>query len=467
MKTETSDKLDQLCRLSFTVGCDRDQMARFLYAGYVPQPKQLEFHAAARSADYPDGPSYIGYGGTRGQAKSHAILAQAAVDDMQRLDGLKFLYLRKIQKKASESFDDLRRKVLRGVDHKYTSGVLRLPNDSFMIMGGFRSESEIDSYLGLEYDGIIIEDATTLTETKHNAIMGALRSARTDWRPRVYESANPGGVGHQWFRKLYLHQNGLATVFIHTTMGDNKFINPEYETYLNSLKGWLRRAWRDGDFDISAGQFFDNWDEDKHVVPWHAPDIGMYFWLAMDWGYQHWCIIHLLAKTFDGNILVVDEHAERRWQVPQHSAAIHEMLRRNGLLKTHVRQLVCGHDAFASKDDSGVSIVQKFERDGWRFERANVDRINGAAEMLHLLGGSDANLPQKLFVSDRCHRLIECMPLMEHDPHRPEDVLKIDCDDDTGEGGDDAYDCCRYGVMAMSGGSQLRTGPNPTAGYRG
>ena len=35
---------------------------------------------------------------------------------------------------------------------------------------------------------------------------------------------------------------------------------------------------------------------------------------------------------------------------------------------------------------------------------------------------------------------------MEHDPHRPEDVLKIDTDDE-GNGGDDYYDGFGYGLM--------------------
>lgn len=35
---------------------------------------------------------------------------------------------------------------------------------------------------------------------------------------------------------------------------------------------------------------------------------------------------------------------------------------------------------------------------------------------------------------------------MQHDPHRPEDVLKVDVDED-GNGGDDPYDTVRYGLM--------------------
>jgi hypothetical protein len=43
----------------------------------------------------------------------------------------------------------------------------------------------------------------------------------------------------------------------------------------------------------------------------------------------------------------------------------------------------------------------------------------------------------------RCGRLIETLPALQHDPNRPEDVLKVDCDED-GTGGDDCADCLRY-----------------------
>jgi hypothetical protein len=43
----------------------------------------------------------------------------------------------------------------------------------------------------------------------------------------------------------------------------------------------------------------------------------------------------------------------------------------------------------------------------------------------------------------RCRRLIETLPALQHDPNRPEDVLKVDADED-GVGGDDCADCLRY-----------------------
>jgi hypothetical protein len=74
---------------------------------------------------------------------------------------------------------------------------------------------------------------------------------------------------------------------------------------------------------------------------------------------------------------------------------------------------------------------------------ANSDRINGWAEILGRLGDPSARIHPRLFIHSRCARLIECLPNLQHDPNRPEDVLKVDPDDD-GQGGDDPADALRY-----------------------
>jgi hypothetical protein len=55
----------------------------------------------------------------------------------------------------------------------------------------------------------------------------------------------------------------------------------------------------------------------------------------------------------------------------------------------------------------------------------------------------------RLFIHERCARLVECLPTLQHGPNRPEDVLKVDSDED-GNGGDDAADCMRYLVATKS-----------------
>ena len=43
----------------------------------------------------------------------------------------------------------------------------------------------------------------------------------------------------------------------------------------------------------------------------------------------------------------------------------------------------------------------------------------------------------------------ECLPLLQHGPNRPEDVLKVNADEDD-VGGDDAADCFRYLVATKA-----------------
>jgi hypothetical protein len=185
MQITARNELELCLTVAARVGCEPEQMARFIHAGYVPLARSLEFHAAAIEP----GVELVGYGGSRGEAKSHAIIAQAGIDDCQKFDGMKWLYLRKIQKSAGEQFEDLMSKVLGNVPHKYTRGILRFSNGSRFIIGGYRSENDIDAYIGVEYDGIILEDATTLTKSKFDRIRGSLRTSKEGWRPKLYASA--------------------------------------------------------------------------------------------------------------------------------------------------------------------------------------------------------------------------------------------------------------------------------------
>ena len=74
---------------------------------------------------------------------------------------------------------------------------------------------------------------------------------------------------------------------------------------------------------------------------------------------------------------------------------------------------------------------------------ANTDRVNGWAEILHRFGDPANGVKPRLFIHERCGRLIETLPMLQHDPNRPEDVLKVDAAEE-GVGGDDPADCLRY-----------------------
>ena len=430
----------------------------------------MEFHAACREADHI--PLSIGFGGARGGAKTHAVFAQVALDDCQRANGLKCLFLRKVAKSAKESMQDLRRKVLHSCKNNFRTqdGILEFPNSSHIICGHFNYEKDIDAYLGLEYDLIAIEEATQLTEAKRKDIKTCLRTSRTDWRPRDYNTSNPGGVGHEWFRKVFIipYRKGeqKITRFIPSTVYDNKMVDTDYRSKLEELTGWKREAWLKGDWDILAGQFFGNFQYETHVIQPFAIPIDWPIWAALDYGYNHPTVVYLFTMA-DGIIYIIGEYWQRH-RLPSSNAEgiaklcaeiqlVHPTREIVPLSIDKLKPFVAGSDVFAQRGhEGGKTIAQQYEEAGIKLSPANTDRINGASQLLNLLGDQEAGIPPKMQIFSTCERLIEQVPAMQHDPHRPEDVLKIDIDED-GSGGDDCYDTVRYGVMVKYKGQKLQT----------
>lgn len=462
--------------LAKDVGCSRDQIERFRQYGYCAQYKQLLFHSECRRCDDPEGPTEVGFGGARGPGKSHALIAQMLLDDCTRRDNLRCLLLRRVGKAVRESFEHLRLKVLPHLLHKYvrSDGVITLENGSRAVLGHFLNERDIDAYLGLEYDVIGVEEATTITIGKYKGIRTCCRTSRDDWRARMYSNANPGGIGHAYYKKRFRPNFKGARIgneprFVHATVEDNSFLGPDYRKILDELTGWKKRAWRYGDWDISAGQFFTTFQRDVHVVK--AFDIPEWWnvWIAMDYGYAptHWNIIYVLCEDPQGNIYVVDEIAHRKTLVPIIARDLEGALRRRKLLNSSqvIERFVVGGDAFQRRGSSGKSIADQWSVAGWTLEPANMDRIDGASEVLRRLGDARAGYTPQLYIFENCALLIECLPTMEHDPRRPDDVLKVSSNED-GVGGDDPYDALRYGIMVKAQVPVLESAVSPVPDWR-
>lgn len=446
-------------------GCPPDQFRNYLAARLVLQARQLAAAAAARLCDRPcehgpdepcnDGcaPTKVGYGGARGGGKSHWGLAQVFCDDCARLPGLKFLYLRKVGKAGKEAIEDLRRDVLHSTPHDYRQqqGVLiRRDNGSRVVLGHFQSEKDIDNYLGLQYDGALIEEATQLTLRKVKDIETCVRTTKAGWRPRTYYTTNPGNIGHGWFKALFIapfrDRKETVTRFVPATVYDNSFVNPIARRSLESLTGWKRRAWLLGDWDISAGQFFTAFRRDTHVIEPFPIPADWRVWGSLDYGVSHYTAVHIFTQAGDGQVYVIGEHGERGWIVERHCNAVKALLGRLGIPLSRVQGFYAGSDCFSKRHTTGT-IAADYRSLGLLLRPANDDRINGAAEMMRRLGDVEAGIEPSLYIFNTCARLAENLPAMTHDPDRPEDVLKVDCDDD-GQGGDDWYDSARYGVMA-------------------
>jgi hypothetical protein len=113
------------------------------------------------------------------------------------------------------------------------------------------------------------------------------------------------------------------------------------------------------------------------------------------------------------------------------------------LALSNLNRIVAGTDVFSRQSD-GRTIAQQYSECDISLRQANMDRVNGWTEVLRGLGDPGAGIRPTLFIHQRCTRLIETLAQLQHDPTRPEDVLKVDADGD-GAGGDDAADALLAG----------------------
>jgi hypothetical protein len=322
-----------------------------------------------------------------------------------------------------EHFEDLRTKLFPHLDHEFTAyrGVLTFANGSRIIAGHFQAEKDIDGIIGTEYDVIGIEEATTLSAKKLDQIAGSCRSSKvladgTPWRPRIYSTTNPGGVGHAWYKARFVtpFMNGAEndTRFVPARVTDNKYNNPEYRKVLEQQTGWQREAWLNGNWDLMAGQFFTTFRREVHVLADFDHTRAREWFAAMDYGFAHYTVILLGCTDGDGNVFIVDEHAERMWLPQRHVSAMRVMLSRYNLIIDELKRCVAGADVFSRQFD-GTTIAQQYARAGLRLSQANMDRINGWAEVRDRLGEPDKGRAPKLFIHKRCARLVETLPMID------------------------------------------------------
>lgn len=466
MLTVTADPvlLDRFVAAGAVAGCPPDQVERFASAGYVAQPKQFSFHAAARACDLSGGPVEVHIGGTRASAKTHAIFAQVAIDDCQRLDGLKFLFLRNIKKAAAESFEDLASKILRLVPHEFSREAIRFSNGSRIVIGGFKDESDIDKYIGVEYDGIVAEEFSLVSGSKQDMIRGSLRTSRTDWRPRLYASWNPGGIGYADIKRRVVlpWRSGAETKtrFIYASHTDNAFINPEYREYLDGLQGYLRKVWRDGDLDVTGGLAFPAFNRDLHVIPAQEIQDNWPRWRAVDYGYSpdpfscHWYArdltsgrIHVYREAYDW--MLTDEQQARK-------------IKAMTLPGETIVATYAGADMFATKTVEGkVSTNAKaYASQGVVLTRADIDRIQGKRKIERLLAPLLDGKPG-IVIHDCCPKMIDQL----------ETLVTKEGKEDIADGQEDhAYDDLRYGLTNYESYSQTpeqqQTDPAVTEAYK-
>jgi len=336
--------------------------------------------------------------------------------------------------------------------------LLSLPNGSTLEFCHCENEKDVDLYQGREFEDLFIEEAGQWTESMFRTLLGSNRSSKPGFKARCALTGNPGGVGHQWLKRLFVdkrYKSGERPsdyAFIQAFVRDNKALvenDPDYIAKLQSEPNEaLRRAYLDGDWDIFAGQFFGEIRREVHFIkPFPIPPHWNRFG-AYDFGFNHPAAFGWFATDEDGNVYLYRELVKPGLRIDQFAK---ELLKYDDTKELY--PIVAGHDCWAKKnvinESSPPTIAEEFAKYEIYLKRATIDRIQGADQVRRYLAweGRPNNRP-RFYIFDTCPITFECITRMIVDPDNLEDVLKIDASEGDVMSGDDPYDMVRYGLMS-------------------
>lgn len=346
---------------------------------------------------------------------------------------------------------------------------LMLPNGSSQKFAYCQFEKDLAKHQGQEYNDLAIEEAGEWPESMYSTLKGSNRSSVPGIKPRILLSGNPGGIGHGWLKRLFVDKKyrGLERAsdyaFVQAKVEDNPSLwdnDPDYVRKLDSNPNQaLRKAYRDGDWNVFAGQFFQETSYEKHLIkpftiPPHWNRFGSY-----DYGFNHPASFGYFANDEDGNTYLYRRVSKAKTRVDQF---IKELKRHEDT--KNLSPVVAGHDCWTQRnvlrdEPAPPTIAEQFskydESDPLDYpihlRRAVIDRIQGANQLRSYLAWE--NTPRLLprfyiFDTPECRPVFDCIARMIHDPDRPEDVLKVNATEGDPESGDDDYDMARMGLMS-------------------
>jgi phage terminase large subunit len=405
----------------------------------VPNPRQILFFLSQKKQ--------ILYGGAKGGGKSWAMRRKFVLLACKYKD-LKLLLLRRTLPELRENHIIPLRAELEGYA-KYNDDekAFTFPSGSRIKLGYCDSDADVLQYQGQEYDVVGFEEAGLFTEYMLTEIGLCARNARPDFTPRIYYTANPGGPGHAYLKRIFVDRNFTEDEvpddyeFIPAKVTDNVVLmknSPEYLQKLNALPEDRRRALRDGDWDVFEGQYFPEFRRELHVI---EPFLIPREWnkcLTIDYGFDmlaaYWIatdirgVAYVYREVYQSDLL--PSGAAEKMKAAMRFNSIGAPYK-EGEPPEYLYQQMAPPDLFArTKSDTGESVVEMLNNRGWNFSKSKNDRVQGwysVKEWLmprpvrDLSTGEEKRLPG-MFIFSTCKNLIRCLPLLQHDPKDPNDV---------------------------------------------
>ncbi len=381
-----------------------------------PNPRQREFFLARER--------YVAYGGARGGGKSWALRRKAALM-CAKYPGIRVLIIRRSYPELRENHVlPLRAEIGAIASWRESDKSFEFPNSSRIRLGYCDAEADVSRYQGAEFDVLCIDEATQLTEYQFSALAASVRGVNA-FPKRVYLTCNPGGVGHEWVKRLFIDRDFRLGEdpdqyrFIPARVEDNTALalkNPEYLRMLEALPDGLRQAWREGDWNVLSGRYFTEFDPCVHVVPQFDPPPGWRRYVTMDYGLDM-LAAYLIVLSPDGGIYVTKE-------IYRSDVIVSEAARMVGSLCQKPYAFLAPRDLWARQRESGRTTAEIFAENGIALTPVGGGRVDGwlaLKEAMKVSVGLSGERSSALRIFPSCQNLIRTLPLLRHDEHDPND----------------------------------------------
>jgi|TARA_R110000765_G_scaffold204659_1_gene309562 hypothetical protein len=414
------------------------------YVAFMPnEGPQTDFLAAPEKD--------VLYGGAAGGGKSFAML----IDPLRscHFKEHRALILRKSMPELRELIDKSRElypRAFPGCKFREVEKLWNFPSGAKVEFGFLERDADVYRYQGQAYSWIGFDEITHLpTEFGWNYLASRLRTTNSEIKTYLRCTANPGGVGAQWVKKRYVNpeepnksfrgEDGLTRKFIPARLQDNPYLakDGDYEKMLLSLPPVQRKQLLEGNWDISEGAAFPEFDIKTHVItPFDIPS----WWervKGVDYGYaSESCCLWAAIDPDDKTIIIYRELYQK---------GLTGDLLADTMTRLEERELksipgVLDTAAWSKTGYTGPTIGEALVTRGHKLRRADKNRIAGKIQIHeHLRLKQETGRP-RLQIFNSCFNLVREMQGIPMSSTNSEDV-------DT-HASDHAYDALRYLIMS-------------------
>ena len=390
------------------------------------------------------------YGGAAGGGKSYAML----IDPLRYAHRAahRALILRRSMPELRELIDKSRElypKAFPGCKYKEVEKLWNFPSGAKIEFGFLERDADVYRYQGQAYSWIGFDEITHLpTEFGWNYLASRLRTTDPQIKTYMRCTANPGGVGAIWVKKRYVDPSppnesfkgadNLTRKFIPARLEDNPYLAKDgrYQQMLEALPDVQRRQLLEGNWDITEGAAFTEFDLNKHIViPFDIP-LGWERLKGIDYGYasESACIWGAVDPT-DRTLIIYRELYRKNLTGVDLANVITQM----EVQDPYSVQGVLDTSAWARTGTTGPTVGETLQRAGHKLRRADKNRIQGKIQIHEYLRVQQSGRP-RLQIFNTCPNLIRELQGLPLDKNNSEDV-------DT-HAPDHAYDALRYLIMS-------------------